>query len=195
MFPRMGHSSVTAQALAAPPYLISFVVVLLTAYFSDRWRSRGLLIAVHALFASLGYATIAVAGAYRANAGWRYAGVYPASFGFFSAVTLIITWTINNQRSESGQGTGLVMLNIIGQMGPFLGTHLYPESEGPYYVKGMSVCGGFMLFVAFLALAMRHLLVAKNARLAMEKGVEESETEGLVAGDDEKRSDSFQYML
>ena len=191
----MGHSAVTAQALAAPPYLLSFVIVLLTAYLSDRWRSRGIFIAIHALLASLGYATIALAGELEADAGWRYAGVYPASFGFFSAVTLIITWTINNQRSESGQGAGLAMLNVIGQMGPFLGTHLYPESDGPYYVKGMSICGGFMLLVACLALVLRRILMVKNARLAKEKAVEGGEDEGLVAGGERKGSNKFEYIL
>lgn len=192
---RMGHSAVTAQALAAPPYLVSFFIVLLTAHLSDRWRSRGLFICIHALLASLGYMIIAFAGICRANARWRYAGVYPASFGFFSAVTLIITWTINNQSSESGQGTGLAMLNIIGQMGPFLGTHLYPESDGPYYVKGMSICGGFMLSVALLALVLRRILAFKNAQLMTEKVIAEGEDEGLVADGGKEGPDSFEYIL
>ncbi len=40
---------------------------------------------------------IAVAGVFRAGPMWRYWGVYPAASGFFSAVTLLITWTVNNQ--------------------------------------------------------------------------------------------------
>lgn len=40
---------------------------------------------------------IMVAGVFKAGPMWRYWGVYPAASGFFSVVTLLITWTINNQ--------------------------------------------------------------------------------------------------
>ncbi len=40
---------------------------------------------------------ITVAGVFKAGPMWRYWGVYPAASGFFSVVTLLITWTINNQ--------------------------------------------------------------------------------------------------
>lgn len=79
------------------PYLVAFVVVLLTAFYSDKRKNRSLFICFHALLASLGYAMIAVAGLLKAGPLWRYWGVYPAASGFFSAVTLLITWTINNQ--------------------------------------------------------------------------------------------------
>lgn len=58
---------------------------------------------------------IAVAGIFEAGPMWRYWGVYPAASGFFSAVTLLITWTINNQESDTKKGTGVAILNIIGE--------------------------------------------------------------------------------
>lgn len=112
---------------------------------------------------------IAVAGYLRANSLWRYAGVYFASAGFFSAITLIITWTINNQDSSSKRGTGVVMLNVIGQLGPLLGTRLYPDSDRPYYVKGMSICAGFMFFVFVLSWALRTVLIRENRRIEQAK--------------------------
>lgn len=93
----MGYSPLSSQALSAPPYLVAFLVVLLTAFYSDKFRNRSLFICFHALLASVGYAMIAVAGVFKAGPMWRYWGVYPAASGFFSAVTLLITWTINNQ--------------------------------------------------------------------------------------------------
>lgn len=82
----------------------------------------------------------------RADSKWRYAGVYPAAAGFFPAITLILTWTIKNQDSNSKRGTGVVMLNLFGQFGPLVGTRLYPEIDKPYYVKGMAVCSISMFF-------------------------------------------------
>ncbi|KAJ4352366.1 uncharacterized protein N0V89_007714 [Didymosphaeria variabile] len=53
----MGHTTLIAQALSAPPYLFAFVVVLVTAYLSDRHQSRAFYIIVHALLAASGYAS------------------------------------------------------------------------------------------------------------------------------------------
>ncbi|KAI9681031.1 MAG: hypothetical protein M1822_007105 [Bathelium mastoideum] len=173
----MGYSSLSSQALSAPPYLVAFVVVLITAYLSDRTSNRGLFIALHALLAASGYTLIAATGAARWSASWRYLGIYPATAGFFSAVTLIITWTINNQESDSKKGTGMAMLNIIGQCGPLLGTRLYPDTDKPYFVKGMSICAAFMLFVFAGAIGLRVVLKKANAQKSR------SLTEDLVGGE------------
>lgn len=98
--------------------------------------------------------------------------------GFFPAVTLIITWTLNNQRTDTGKGAGLAMLNVVGQCGPLVGTRLYPEGDGPYFVRGMLVCAGFMAAVAVLAGGLRCWLgrVNRRGRDRM-MGVEEEEEE------------------
>ena len=110
----MGHSSVVSQALSAPPYLLSFVVVILTAYFSDRLRSRSTFVIFHALFSATGYLMLALAERFSLGVWWRYAAIYPAAIGFFSVITIIITWSINNQESESKQGAGFAMLQLVG---------------------------------------------------------------------------------
>ena len=161
---RMGYTALMSQALSAPPYLVAFFMVLLIAYLSDRYRIRSTSVCLSALLGASGYIIIAIAGWREASAAWRYAGVYPAAAGFFSAVTLVITWTLNNQESDTKKGTGLVMLNLIGQLGPLLGTRLYPDSDKPYYVKGMSVCAGFMLLVFVLSLLLRIILARENAK-------------------------------
>ncbi|KAL1597829.1 hypothetical protein SLS60_008316 [Paraconiothyrium brasiliense] len=129
----MGHTALTAQALSAPPYLFAFVVVLLTAYLSDRQQSRAFYIILHALFAAAGYTTIALCGYLRySNNTLRYLALYPATSGFFSAITIIITWTINNQNTNTGKGTGVAIMNVIGQMGPLVGTSVFPSEDGPW---------------------------------------------------------------
>lgn len=159
----MGFESITAQALTAPPYLVAFIVVIATAYLSDRLQTRSTFIIAHALLAALGYAAIALLG-YRKSPHTlvRYLALYPAIFGFFSCITVIITWTINNQESDSKKGTGMAILNIIGQFGPLVGTSIFPASEGPWYVKGMAICAGFMVLVAVLAATLRWVLVREN---------------------------------
>ncbi|MCJ1477725.1 hypothetical protein MMC13_006398 [Lambiella insularis] len=195
---QMGYSALKSQALSAPPYLFSFVVGLLVAYFSDRYRNRSFFVCFSTFMGACGYTIIAMAGWRQAGPGWRYAGVYPAAAGFFSAITIIITWTINNQDSDSKRGTGMVMLQFIGQLGPLLGTRLYPDSDKPYYVKGMSVCAGFMLLVCALSLMLRYILARENARsrLAYSRLDVEDDEEGLVKeGRVDEGRERFMYIL
>jgi len=158
----MGHTVLISQALSAPPYLASFAIVILTAFLSDRLHNRSLFVCFHALLSALGYAFLALAGARGWGVWWRYAAIYPAAIGFFSVITIIITWTINNQESELKQGTGFAILQLIGQCGPLVGTRLYPDEDAPLYTRGMAICAAAMVLVAGLALALRWYLKRKN---------------------------------
>lgn len=192
----MGYSALTSQALSTPPYLVAFITVLLTAYLSDRHRIRYLFVIFHSLLAASGYALIAIAGWQRASIAWRYAGVFPSTIGFFSAITIIITWTINNQDSDSKKGTGVAILNVIGQLGPLVGVHLYPESDGPYYVKGMSICAVFMATVAVLAIMLSVLLATQNRTTSRICSAVETEDEGLLEEtEDITKTKPFIFML
>jgi MFS family permease len=186
----MGYSALSSQALAAPPYLFSFVTVLITASLSDRYRSRSPFIIAHALLSSLAYLLIAFTGHLHARLSTslqviiKYICIYPAAAGFFSAITIIITWTLDNQPAKEGKGTGMVVLNIIGQCGPLLGTRLYPASDGPRYVKGMTICSIFMLVVAGLAFVLRLILQRENLRFSRKGSGQEEEIE-MVEGEAE----------
>jgi MFS family permease len=161
----MGYSSIHAQALSAPPYIAAFAVVITTAYISDHHQTRSVPIMFHSLLATLGYLTIAISGHYESkNTIIRYLALYPATAGFFSAITIIITWTINNQESDSKKGTGMAILNVIGQCGPLVGTSIFPEEDGPFYVRGMFICAAFMLLVGILAAILRVVLKRQNLK-------------------------------
>ena len=82
------------------------------------------------------------------------------------------------------------MLNIIGQMGPLIGTHLYPESDGPYYVRGMAVCAGFMTAVCALSLLLRYILLMKNKDSGEEYELVLEDGEDLIV-----RDRRFKYIL
>lgn len=161
----MSYSPLTSQILSAPPYLFSFVVVILTAYWSDKSRARSPYVVFHALLGSAGYFWLALSGHLRLPPLVRYAGTFAAAAGFFSVVTLTITWTMDNRRAAEGKGAGIVIMNVFGQLGPLVGTRLYPDNDAPYYVKGMLMCGIFMLAVSALAWALRRVLSRENEAL------------------------------
>jgi MFS family permease len=193
----MGHSPLASQALSAPPYLVSFVVVIFSAWLSDRLQNRSFFICFYALLSAFGYASAAICGYFDLGIWWRYAAIYPAAIGFFSVVTIIITWTINNQESESKQGAGFAILQVIGQCGPLVGTRLYPDTDAPMYVRGMSICAAAMVLVAVLAIVLRLYLLRKIRAARLEYGnLSDEAQEGLVTKS-ESCSDGprFLYML
>jgi MFS family permease len=199
----MGHSALSSQLLAAPPYLSSFLVVLAAAHISDRQRARSPLLVAAALASAAGYALLALSHrplGLAPESTLRYLAVYPAAAGFFTVVVLTISWSINNQADEGRRGAGFALLQVLGQCGPLVGARLYPDRDGPYYTSGMTVCAAAMAGVAVVAWGLRLYLKRLNARLDVEEGVdgredeeEEEEGEGLVRG--RRRTRRFRYML
>jgi len=93
---------------------------------------------------------------------------------------------------------------MIGQIGPVLGTRLYPVTEQPYYVKGQSVCAAFMFFTTFLVITLRTLLWWENKQLDRkfgtidEQGRQNVANGGVVDGKDaavENYGPKFRYVL
>jgi len=195
----IGYSSLAAQGLSALPNLFAFVIVLLISTVSDRFQMRSLPIVGVALMAMTGYILLALATPLHMSNTLRYLCLFPITAGFFPAVTLIIVWTLDNQASDEGKGTGVAMLNIIGQIGPLVGTGLYPEHEAPGYVRGHAVCAIFMGVVAVLALGLRVVLGRENrrteqrGRYAMVGGMD-GEVTGTAAADDGAGGE-FVFML
>lgn len=112
------------------------------------------------------------------------------------SIFLLIASASDNQGSDTRRGGGIVLLNIIGQCGPFLGTNVFPDAEAPRYVKGMSICAAFMFFTAFLAFSLRVLLVFENRALEKKYGPrmeDDPKSDAPVAEDN--YGANFRYVL
>lgn len=154
----MGFTSIHAQGLTAPPYFISFLTCILSTWIADRTKQRGLVIIVLSIIAGVGYIILATCK----GVGVRYFAIFLAAIGVFPAISNILPWVLNNQGTDTKRGTGMALLQMIGQCGPILGTRIYPASDAIYYVKGMSICAAFMFFNALLALILRQYLDWQN---------------------------------
>lgn len=205
---QMGHSPLASQALAAPPYLVAFLVVLAVAKVSDALQSRAYLIAAAALSSAMGYAFLAlshrISDAFGGLGGEmdmaRYLALYPAAVGFFCVVVLTIAWNVNNARGQGHKGAGFALMQVIGQCGPLVGTRLYPKTDGPWFTRGMGICAVAMLGVAGLAIGLRAHLARLNRRMNQEReGGDDEEGQGLVGGGRAReaiqREEVFRYML
>ncbi|KAK2616182.1 hypothetical protein QQS21_000814 [Conoideocrella luteorostrata] len=186
----MGFSGLDAQGLSAPPYLASFFVTIATTFIADRTQQRGLMVISLAILAGAGYIMLAVTS----TTAVRYAGVFLAAAGVFPTIANILPWVLNNQGSDERRGAGIVIMNIVGQCGPLLGTRVYPQSERPDYVKGHSICAAFMFFVAILAIILRAILMWENRKLRAKHNDASDENSNDMQGV-ENYGPNFRYVL
>ncbi|KAL8872800.1 MAG: hypothetical protein Q9174_001631 [Haloplaca sp. 1 TL-2023] len=195
----MGFSSIDAQGLTAPPFFLSFILTILSVYVADRTQQRGLVVILMSTIGFLGYVLLAACE----TVGLRYFGVFLAAAGIFPCIANILPWVLNNQGSDTRRGTGIIILNLIGQTGPLLGTNVFPKAEAPRYIKGMWISAAFTLFTGFVALCLRTLLVWENKKLDLKHGskVELQSGESTIArgiptdAGEENYGPSFRYVL
>jgi len=176
---QMGFTAVQAQGLTAPPFFLSFCFTIITTWIADKTQQRGLMLVFLTLLGGAGYLMLALAKSVAA----RYTGVFLAACGIFPAIANILPWVLNNQGNDTRRGTAIIILNMVGQVGPVLGTRLYPVTDGPFYVKGQSVCAAFMFFTTLLVVILRALLVWENKKLDRKFGtLEEQERQSAASG-------------
>lgn len=168
---QMGFSSVNAQGLSAPPYIVTFFLVLLASWFSDKWRDRSMLIIPFCLVGCLGFLLLAFITL--DHIGVRYFACFLICAGIFPCIPLLISWSGNCHSSNSTKGIGFVLLQIGGQCGPVLGTRLFPERDGPRFQKGCLICFAFLAFAACTALVLRLHLRSENKKLDEKYGFAE----------------------
>lgn len=161
------YEHMKAEVLTAPPYLVSFLVVLITTYIADRTSQRGIIICLLSLLGAAGYIMLALTTSEDRHV--RYIGVFLAASGVFPATANITPWVLNNQGSTTKKGAAVVLTHIIGQTGPLLGTSLFWGEGEETFKNGMWICGSFMLLNAFLALVLRTALSFENRRLVHKK--------------------------
>ncbi|KAI9697525.1 MAG: hypothetical protein M1820_007791 [Bogoriella megaspora] len=175
----VGFGSINAQGLTAPPYFLSFLVTMATAWVADRTKQRGLMIMALSTIGGIGYIILATT----TGVGPRYFGVFLAASGVFPSIANILPWVLNNQGDDTRRGLGIVILNLVGQCGPLLGTRIFPESDQPRYIKGQSICAAFMFFTTLLAFGLRFLLVWENKKLDKKYGTLVEQDQRAAVGD------------
>lgn len=156
-----GYTNAKAQLLTVPPYALAAIAMMVASYISDRIQSRGLIMSSMLTIGAIGYLLLLVVSG---NQGVRYFAIFLCCAGTYTTIGLAVSWFAHNLGSESKKAAGLPLLMMIGQCGSVLGTHAYPASEGPHYVKGLALCCGFEFLGALVCLILTVSFRLENAR-------------------------------
>ncbi|KAI0676436.1 MFS general substrate transporter [Trametes maxima] len=155
-----GYTNARAQLLTVPPYMVAAVYMCLTSYASDRLQSRGIFIVVASVLGGIGYALLA--GVTNIHA--RYFATFCITSGTYTSIGVILAWYVHNLGSETKKAAGMPIFMAIGQCGSVLGSHLYPATEGPRYIRGFAVSCALQFLNAFTALVLTISYGVENKR-------------------------------
>ncbi|KAI0505399.1 retrograde regulation protein 2 [Xylaria bambusicola] len=153
-------SRIQANGLSAPPYLLTFILIITCAFISDRVRMRGPFVCFFSVVSAIGFLLLATTEAPAS----RYLGVYFA-ITIFVSVAILIPWVSNSHNTESKRAGGYAIFATFGQAGPLVGTNIFPSREAPYYRKGSWISFSFCVLVAITSAMFSFLLRHENLRL------------------------------
>ncbi|OJZ88876.1 hypothetical protein ASPFODRAFT_127854 [Aspergillus luchuensis CBS 106.47] len=183
-------TTIQSNGLSAPPYVLCWIAIVISAFLSDRVNLRGPFIVGGALIAAIGYIVLAT----QTTVAVRYFGLFLATQVFVS-VALILTWVGNTHATDSKRAGAFAILATGGQCGPILGTNVFPDSDKPYYRKGMWISCGACLIVVVMGCWQMYLLWRANRHLDRES----EQNGGNLSGDQSEGKNEadrpFRYIL
>jgi MFS family permease len=163
----LGYTAAQAQLFTVPPYAVALAVTVLVSTLSDRLQSRGFPLALTYCIGVAGWGILlGLDAASKASPTLkaRYFGVICVVAPAYATIPLQLSWVASNNPSQTQRAVALGMLNTIGQCGSIIGSFIFPSSEGPQYVPGVSVNIAFQCFGALVAVLMSLYYRRENAR-------------------------------
>jgi len=165
-----GFTNARAQLLTVPPYVVAAVVMLSISYASDKLQSRGTFLCIGCSLGGIGYLLLLTVAN---NNHVRYFATFCVVSGTYTTIGLTIAWFAHNLGSETKKAAGIPMFMAIGQCGSILGTHLFPTTQGPRYIRGFAVSCALMFLGAMLAIVLSISYRQDNVRRNMLYGIPE----------------------
>ncbi|KAF5357247.1 hypothetical protein D9756_006669 [Leucocoprinus leucothites] len=157
----LGYSNANAQLLTVPPYACAAVVLVLFCMASDRLQSRGIFMAISSGIGGIGYLLMLTV---LDNNHVRYFATFCIVAGTYTTIGIIIAWFAHNLGSETKKATGIPMFMAIGQCGSVLGSHLFPKTQGPRYIKGFAITCALEFLAVVCAIILTISYRWENAR-------------------------------
>ncbi|KAJ6124466.1 hypothetical protein N7471_011783 [Penicillium samsonianum] len=180
----MGNwTTAEVQALTIPCYGLGAIAYLCVAWLSDRTQHRASFICLFCAISVVGYGILIS----DSSSGVHYFGALMVALGLYVAVGLPLAWLPTNlpRYAKRTYATGLQLTfgNISGVMSPFL----YPNSEGPRFVRGNAVTLGMVAFAGVVYGVMWFSYRVINKRRA--QGLEDEKISSLSEQDIQEMGD------
>lgn len=190
----MGHSTMKAQFLSAPPYIAGAISALACGKLSDHCNWRMPFVVFGGSFILVGNSILlSLNGAMATSASAVWAAVVVAMIGIYPIQPAVQAWNANNIAPSSRRAVGVALTNSVGNLGGIVGSFMYPESQAPRYETGFGLSLAFGAYTLLMALLLEWSYVRSNARKARMVGNTQHDDADLLAMGD--KSPLFKHVL
>lgn len=132
----MGFGTGESQCLVAPPYAFAGLVMMTTAFFSDKYKIRAPFIVLNSVLALIG---LPLMGWAESNA-VRYFGVFLTTAGANANVPAAMGYQANNIRGQWKRALCSATLVGLGGVGGIAGSLVFRSQDSPEYYPGIYAC-------------------------------------------------------
>ena len=143
---QLGWTSVRAQVLSIPIYIVACIVALITGYCTDRLRHRYAFTIIGVLVASIGYIILLAQDGVPVSV--RYLAVYLITTGGYITQPIVLAWLNNNMGGHYKRAISSAMQIGLGNCGGIVASNIYITSQAPTYPVGFGVSLGLLWLCA-----------------------------------------------
>lgn len=157
---QLGWTSVRAQVMSIPIYVVAAFFSLSAAYLSDRMRHRfsfiifGICVCTVGLIVLMAQSRVSVAG--------KYTALYIVMTGGYIAQPVILVWLANNMAGHYKRSVNAAMQIGFGNIGGIIASNIFPSDEAPRFITGYSVNVGLIWLAAIAAVVLLLLMKSEN---------------------------------
>ncbi|KAG1860508.1 major facilitator superfamily domain-containing protein [Suillus tomentosus] len=128
----LGYTGNKAQLMSAPPFAVAFVVSMITAVISDRYKCRGFMLIFFSICNLVGFIMFYASESHHV----RYGSLFLTISGSYCGAPPVITWVANNSAPHVRRATSVAIAFIMTNSGGILATWLLGSlSPAPNYTK------------------------------------------------------------
>lgn len=128
----LGYSVGLSQILAAPPYIVSAIIMYATSWASDKWRIRAHIIVLNATISIIG---LPIMG-FTTNPALRLFGAFIGIAGNNANVPAAMSYQANNIRGQWRRAFCSATLTGLGGVGGVAGSLIFRSQDSPQYIPG-----------------------------------------------------------
>lgn len=123
------YNRTQVQLFTVPPFVAAFIVTMISSYFADRYRQRGITALATTAIALIGIVMFYLG---RTTA-IRYTSLFLLITGIYATAPSLISWVPNNTAAHVRRATAIALAFICTNTGGIVSTWIFPKKDAPYY--------------------------------------------------------------
>ncbi|KAK5937723.1 hypothetical protein PMZ80_009852 [Knufia obscura] len=157
---QLGWTSVRAQVMSIPIFIVATILALCTALLTDRLKHRFAFIVTGCCISTIGYAILL--NMIHVPVGARYFALFLITGGGYIAQPVVIVWLSNNVSGHYKRGVSSAMQIGFGNIGGIVASVVYLPTQAPRYPLGFGMGLGFLWMCVGCAVVFLLFLMREN---------------------------------